>query len=134
MPSRVTWWLLGATALGALALSVPLALGAGSRGTAGSRGGQSMPGTTAAGKGVFVAFCGKCHTFAAAGSRGTLGPNLDQDHVSFTEVVSAIEEGVGGIQAEYILRSVTFNQIYDVANFVVKDRTGPVIGGSEGSP
>ncbi len=77
------------------------------------------PGSAAAGKKVFIAFCGKCHTMAAAGSQGTLGPNLDQDKVTYSAVVSAIEQGVGGIQAEYVLRSVTFNQIYDVAKFVV---------------
>ena len=78
--------------------------------------------TSPPGKKVFVAFCGKCHTMAAAGSTGTLGPNLDQDAVTFSAVVTAIEEGVGGIQAEYVLRSVTFSQIYDVAKFVVTDR------------
>ncbi len=58
---------------------------------------------------------------AAAGSRGTLGPNLDQDRVTFSAVVSAIEQGVGGIQAEYILREVTFNELYDIAKFVAVD-------------
>src|ERR1700678_1866078 len=102
MTSRVTWCLISATVLTALALFVPLALGAGKKGS------QFVPGNTAECKTVFVAFCGKCHTFTAAGMRGTLGPNLDQDRVSFSEVVSAVEEGVGGIQAEYILRDVTF--------------------------
>jgi mono/diheme cytochrome c family protein len=37
--------------------------------------------TPAAGKQVFtgVGGCGSCHTLAAAGSTGTVGPNLDQD-------------------------------------------------------
>jgi mono/diheme cytochrome c family protein len=37
--------------------------------------------TPAAGKQVFtgVGGCGSCHTLAAAGSSGTVGPNLDQD-------------------------------------------------------
>jgi mono/diheme cytochrome c family protein len=99
----------------ALAVSVPLALGAGTRVT------SSAPGNVAAGKKVFVAFCGKCHTMADAGSMGTLGPNLDQDRVTFSAVVSAVEQGVGGIQAEYILRDVTFSQIIDVAKFVVTE-------------
>jgi mono/diheme cytochrome c family protein len=128
MASRATWCLVGAVMLAGLALFVPLALGAGKKGS------PFAPGNTAAGKTLFVAFCGKCHAFSAAGSRGTLGPNLDQDRVSFSEVVSAVEEGVGGIQAEYILRDVTFGQIYDIASFVVTQRTGPIIGGSEGSP
>ena len=32
--------------------------------------------------------------------------------------MSAIENGVGGIQAEYVLRNVTFSQVYDVAKYV----------------
>ena len=59
-----------------------------------------------------------------------LGPNLDQDAVTYTRVVTAIEEGVGGIQAEYVLRSVTFNQVYDVAKFVVTD--AGLTGGTHG--
>jgi mono/diheme cytochrome c family protein len=35
-------------------------------------------GNAAAGKGVFTSIgCGSCHTFAAAGTKGTVGPNLD---------------------------------------------------------
>jgi mono/diheme cytochrome c family protein len=109
-----------------LAVAAPVAFGS-SRQT-------TLPGSAAAGKKVFVAFCGKCHTMAAAGSNGTLGPNLDQDRVSFSEVVTAIEEGVGGIQAEYVLRDVTFSQIYNVANFVATDRRGQTLGGTQGSP
>jgi mono/diheme cytochrome c family protein len=45
-----------------------------------SAGGVQGP-TPAAGKQVFtgVGGCGSCHTLAAAGSTGTVGPNLDQD-------------------------------------------------------
>ena len=38
--------------------------------------------------------------------------------VTFSCAVSAIENGVGGIQAEYVLRNVTFSQVYDVAKYV----------------
>jgi cytochrome c6 len=127
MASRVTWCLVLCACLTALAVAAPLAFG--SRQAA-----AGVPGNPVDGKKVFIAFCGKCHTMAAAGSQGTLGPNLDQDRVNFAQVVSAIEEGVGGIQAEYVLRAVTFSQIYDVANFVVSNRHGQTIGGSEGSP
>jgi mono/diheme cytochrome c family protein len=109
----------------AVVVAVP-ALGARS---SSSRGGQSDPGNAVLGKQVFIQFCGKCHTLKAAGSTGTLGPNLDQDAVTFTRVVTAIEEGVGGIQAEYVLRSVTFSQVYDVAKYVVTARAA---GGTRG--
>jgi mono/diheme cytochrome c family protein len=40
-----------------------------------------VPNTAAAGKSVFtgVGGCGSCHTLAAAGTSGTVGPNLDKD-------------------------------------------------------
>ncbi len=87
------------------------------------------PGDAANGKKVFIQFCGKCHALKAAGARGTLGPNLDLDKVSYVRVVSSIEEGVGGIQAEYVLRNVTFSQVYDVAKYVVTYRAA---GGTHG--
>ena len=77
-----------------------------------------MPGDIANGKMVYIKFCGKCHTLSAAGARGTLGNNLDHVQVTFSCAVSAIENGVGGIQAEYVLRNVTFSQVYDVAKYV----------------
>jgi mono/diheme cytochrome c family protein len=83
---------------------------------------SSEPGDVVNGRKVYIQFCGKCHTLKAAGAKGTLGPNLDLDKVSYVRVVSSIEEGVGGIQAEYVLRNVTFNQVYDVAKFVVTFR------------
>ncbi len=78
----------------------------------------SVPGDIVNGKTVYIQFCGKCHTLSAAGARGTLGTNLDHVQVTFTCAVDAIENGVGGIQAEYVLRNVTFSQIYDVAKYV----------------
>jgi cytochrome c553 len=82
----------------------------------------SQPGHAANGRKIFIAFCGKCHVMQAVNSKGTIGPNLDRDHVSYTNVVNAIVQGVGGIQAEYLLRALTFSQIYDVAKFVTTAR------------
>jgi mono/diheme cytochrome c family protein len=112
---------LGALAVvAAVILSVP-ALAARQR--------SSEPGDVVNGKKVYIQFCGKCHALKAAGARGTLGPNLDLDKVSYVRVVSSIEEGVGGIQAEYVLRNVTFSQVYDVAKYVVTYRAA---GGTHG--
>jgi mono/diheme cytochrome c family protein len=119
MASRVTWCLVLLAGASALVIGAPYAFGSRQLVQA-----SAVPGNAAAGKKIFVEFCGKCHTMQAAGSNGTLGPNLDQDKVDFTRVVTAIEEGVGGIQAEYVLRSVTFGEVYDVARFVVSDRSG----------
>lgn len=131
--ARLTWCLAGLACLVIVAIASPLADGAAPRAATRSAA-SAQPGNAALGKPLFVAFCGKCHTVAAAGSHGTLGPDLDQDKLSFTEVVDAVEEGVGGIQAEYVLRDVTFSQVYDIAKFVVINRSGPTYGGSEGNP
>jgi mono/diheme cytochrome c family protein len=124
MFSRVTWGLVALVFVAAIVVALP-AMGA--RLSAGQ--GASDPGNLADGKKVFIQFCGKCHALKAAGSKGTLGPNLDQDAVTYNRVVTAIEEGVGGIQAEYVLRNVTFNQVYDVAKYVVSARAA---GGTRG--
>ncbi len=121
MRSRVTWGLLALPVIAAIVIFVPVAVGAGNHST--------EPGNATAGKKVYIQFCGKCHALKAAGAQGTLGPNLDQDAVTYTRVVTAIEEGVGGIQAEYVLRSVTFKQVYDVAKYVVTARAS---GGTKG--
>jgi mono/diheme cytochrome c family protein len=39
--------------------------------------GRVTSGDPAAGKMLFVSKCGACHTLAAAGTKGTIGPNLD---------------------------------------------------------
>ncbi len=112
-------WVAGAVVV-ALAVTAPIALGAHSRAAAAAK--VARPGDVASGKKVFVTFCGRCHVMQAAGTHGTIGPNLDQDKVTYSRVVTAIEEGVGGIQAEYLLQGVTFSQVYDVAKFVVAAR------------
>ena len=124
MKSRVTWGLAALVCVAAVVFAIP-AMGA--RASKGQ--GAGDPGNLADGKKVFIQFCGKCHALKAAGSKGTLGPNLDQDAVTYDRVVTAIEEGVGGIQAEYVLRNVTFNQVYDVAKYVVAVRQA---GGTHG--
>ena len=83
---------------------------------------KDQPGHAAAGKKLFVVFCGKCHVMQVVNTKGTLGPNLDRDRVSYTSVINAVVQGVGGIQAEYLLRALTFSQLYDVAKFVTTQR------------
>jgi cbb3-type cytochrome c oxidase subunit III len=60
-----------ALGLGALALTVLAAAGCGS-------GGLPTEGDPSAGKELFVQQCGSCHTLGDAGTRGTIGPNLDE--------------------------------------------------------
>ncbi len=120
MTTKFTWGLGALVCIAAVVFAVP-ALAARQRST--------EPGDVVNGKKVYIQFCGKCHALQAAGAHGTLGPNLDLDKVSYTRVVSSIEEGVGGIQAEYVLRNVTFSEVYDVAKYVVTFRQA---GGTSG--
>jgi cytochrome c553 len=110
-----------------LAVTLPLASGAYKppvQETSGVPDGStaSQPGHAANGKKLFVTFCGKCHVMQVVNTKGTIGPNLDRDQVSYTGVINAVVQGVGGIQAEYLLRALTFSQIYDVAKFVTTQR------------
>jgi mono/diheme cytochrome c family protein len=116
MRTRVLWGL--AALLGVAAVIVLPAMAAGGKSAQPSV--RSQPGNVANGKVVYVKYCGKCHSLSDAGARGTLGNNLDHVDVTFSCTVSAIENGVGGIQAEYVLRNVSFQQVYDVAAYVSK--------------
>ena len=53
----------------------------------------------AAGKKVFVANCGSCHTLANADAGGQVGPNLDDLKPSEAAVKSQVENGGGGMPA-----------------------------------
>jgi uncharacterized membrane protein len=59
-------------------------------------GAAATPAQIAAGKAVFAsAGCGTCHTLAAAGSTGAVGPNLDERSPSRTRVVAIVGTGSG---------------------------------------
>jgi cytochrome c6 len=53
----------------------------------------------AAGKKVFVANCGSCHTLANADAGGQVGPNLDDLKPSEATVKHQVENGGGGMPA-----------------------------------
>ena len=79
--------------------------------------GGSAGGDAASGKEVFAsAGCGGCHTFAAAGATGSVGPNLDDTSPSFDKVVSQVTNGGGPMPA--FKDSLSEQQIRDVAAFV----------------
>ena len=81
------------------------------------------PGGNAAGKQVFVTTgCGACHTLKAAGTTGTIGPNLDKSTASKTTVVNVITQGKGTMQAYQPI--LTSQQIQDVSDFVFVSRAG----------
>jgi mono/diheme cytochrome c family protein len=80
-------------------------------------GGTSTNGDIANGEMVFAsAGCGGCHTFAAAGSSGTIGPNLDDLNASFDAAVQQVTNGGGGMPA--FGGDLSEQEIRDVAAFV----------------
>ena len=68
------------------------------------------------GKAVFEANCAACHTLAAAGASGTVGPNLDQLKPAKDRVASQVEHG-GAVMPAFGGR-LTKAQIDAVAGYV----------------
>jgi mono/diheme cytochrome c family protein len=74
-------------------------------------------GDATAGKAVFAsAGCGGCHTLKAAGSSGSVGPNLDSLKPSQETVAHQVEHGGGAMPA--FKGQLTDAQIQDVAAYV----------------
>ena len=60
--------------------------------------------------------CGVCHTLQAAESTGNIGPNLDQHKPSIAQIIYAVTNGIGVMQAwEGIL---TDEEIKAVAHYI----------------
>jgi cytochrome c553 len=78
-------------------------------------GGEGDP---AAGKEVFVGAggCGSCHTFADAGTTGSIGPNLDESQPSLELAVDRVTNGQGAMPA--FEGQLSEQQILDVATYV----------------
>jgi cytochrome c6 len=93
--------------------------GSSSGGGSGGGGGSSakVVGDPAAGKAVFEsAGCTGCHTLKAAGSHGTIGPNLDQLKPAEAVVKNQVIHGGGPMPA--FAGRLSAKQIQDVAAFV----------------
>ena len=62
------------------------------------------------------AMCGTCHTLQAASSDGQIGPDLDQLKPTILQIIYAVTNGIGVMQAwEGIL---TYEEIEAVAYYV----------------
>jgi mono/diheme cytochrome c family protein len=94
-----------------------------SRGTSG--------GSVAAGKVVFKANCGGCHTLKDAGTSGSVGPNLDKLKPNMATVQHQVENGGGGMPA--FGGQLKATQIASVAKYVssVAGKGGTTGGGTE---
>jgi mono/diheme cytochrome c family protein len=73
-------------------------------------------------KALFVSNCGGCHTFAAAGTTGTVGPNLDQLQVPEARIEEQIRRGGGGMPP--FEGKLTDEQIKALAKWVAENRAG----------
>jgi outer membrane protein assembly factor BamB len=72
--------------------------------------------SVAQGEEVFGTTCSTCHTLAAAGSSGTVGPNLDELEPSKSLVEKQVTNGGGGMPA--FGSSLSKEEIQSVAEFV----------------
>jgi len=81
---------------------------------AGGGGGANDPKT------IFTGNCGGCHTLAAAGTSGTVGPNLDAISPPLARVVEQIHKGGGGMPP--FEGTLTEAQITALAKWVVANR------------
>jgi mono/diheme cytochrome c family protein len=71
------------------------------------------------GEAVFnSAGCGACHTFAPAGSSGTVGPSLDNVNLTEAQVQRQVENGGGGMPA--FADRLSQAEIREVSRFVAE--------------
>jgi mono/diheme cytochrome c family protein len=78
---------------------------------------QYRNGDPAAGKEVFASMpCGSCHTLSAAGSSGTIGPNLDEAKPSEALIADRVVNGKGTMPS--FKTQLSDKQIADLVAFV----------------
>ena len=83
----------------------------------------TVEGDPAAGEQVYAsAGCGGCHTLEAAGSSGTVGPNLDDAKPDLALVVDRVTNGRGAMPA--FKDQLSEKEIADVAAYVVASTSG----------
>ena len=74
-------------------------------------------GDAANGEQVFAsAGCGGCHTLSAAGTNGSVGPNLDDASPSYDKVVERVTNGAGAMPS--FEGELSSPEIQDVAAYV----------------
>ena len=60
--------------------------------------------------------CGVCHTLQAAGSKGLIGPNLDQLKPQIPQIIFAVTNGIGVMQSWKDI--LTYEEIEAVAYYI----------------
>jgi len=103
--------------------SVPAETGAPPAETGAEPSAPAGEGDAAAGEAVFAsAGCVSCHTLEAAGSTGTVGPNLDEAKPDHDLVVDRVTNGSGAMPS--FSGTLSEQQIQDVAAYVVASTSG----------
>jgi mono/diheme cytochrome c family protein len=75
-------------------------------------------GRPAVGRPLFTQMgCGSCHTLAASGANGKIGPDLDADPPGFDLVLDRVTNGTGGMPS--FKKRLSERQIRDLAAYVV---------------
>src|SRR6266511_2299014 len=88
-----------------------------------AKGGAAVGGgNPKAGRQLFAANCGGCHTLKVAGTSGTIGPNLDQVKLPLSLVLDRVTNGRGAMPS--FRQQLSEQQIEDVATFVVASTSG----------
>jgi outer membrane protein assembly factor BamB len=82
------------------------------------------------GEAVFTANCAACHTLAAAGASGSVGPNLDQSELDEAGIADQVTNGGGGMPA--FGGRLSEDEIAAVAKYVVDNRDPNAEGGGGG--
>jgi len=59
----------------------------------------AAPAAAEAGKTIFVSTCGGCHTLAAAGTSGAIGPALDGRPLDAPSIAATVRKGRGSMPA-----------------------------------
>ena len=86
-------------------------------------GGEEEEGDAAAGESVFAsAGCGGCHVLEAAGTSGSVGPNLDDSQPDFELVVDRVTNGSGAMPS--FSDKLSEDEIKNVAAYVVESTSG----------
>jgi len=111
-----------------LLVATALLAGCGGGGSKTTPGGS---GSTSSGKQVFAdASCGSCHTLQAAGSTGTLGPNLDTLKPTRDQVAQQVKSGGGGMPS--FAGKLSSSEIDAVAAFVSGSATSNTMPAPQG--
>lgn len=81
-----------------------------------------LKGDATKGKATFLTNCGSCHTLSAAGTTGTIGPNLDTLKPNYQAVTAQVTNG--GTVMPSFKSQLSTQQIADVAAYVVTSTGG----------